>query len=199
MVATASGGTFPVNLDVATPDHVARWRPLVLWLLAIPLFVVQYVFGIAAQVVVFLGWFAALFTGALPDSFGRFLTGYLRFTWRTTAYLYALTTVYPSFELPMGDADPGGDMATMVIVRAPRLSRLTVFFRLLLVIPQVIVLYFVGIAAGVVTVVAWFAILITGHWPEGLRRFFVGYHRWAARVSAYSFLLVDQYPPFSLT
>ncbi|MGH9095753.1 MAG: DUF4389 domain-containing protein, partial [Acidimicrobiales bacterium] len=76
---------------------------------------------------------------------------------------------------------------------------MTVFFRALLAVPQLFVVYFVGLAAGVVAYVAWFAVLITGRWPVGMRRFFVGYQRWNMRLTAYLYLLVDDYPPFSLT
>lgn len=181
------------------PTRVERWRPLILWLLVIPHLLVSSVFGLAAEILVFLGWFAALFTGRLPDSFGRFITGALRYQWRVSAYLYGLSTVYPAFSLPAGDLDPGGDMATITLSRSARLSRVKVFFRALLAIPQIFVLYFVGLAAGLVSAVAWFAVIITGRWPEGMRRFFVGYYRWTMRVNAYLFLLVDDYPPFSLT
>ena len=71
-------------------------------------------------------------------------------------------------------------------------------FKWLLVIPHSIVLYFLGIAAGVVTIIAFFAILFTGRYPEGLFRFAVGTIRWSARVNAYMWLLRDEYPPFGL-
>ncbi len=48
-------------------------------------------------------------------------------------------------------------------------NRLTVFFRIILAIPQFIVLFVLGIALYVVYVIAFFAVLFTGHWPEGLR------------------------------
>lgn len=67
-----------------------------------------------------------------------------------------------------------------------------------MVIPQYIVLYFVGIAAGVVLLIAWFAVLFTGRWPEGMRQFCIGYYRWSIRLQAYFFLITDVYPPFSL-
>ena len=70
------------------------------------------------------------------------------------------------------------------------------FFRLLLVIPQVVVLYFVGIALSVVLLVAWFVVLITGRWPQGMRRFSIGVSRWTTRVQAYVQLVIDEYPPF---
>jgi hypothetical protein len=77
-------------------------------------------------------------------------------------------------------------------------SRLTVFFRMLTAIPHVIVLYFLQIAAMVVTVIAWFAILFTGSYPRGMYGFAVGFFRWQTRVSAYQFLLTGRYPPFSM-
>jgi hypothetical protein len=68
-----------------------------------------------------------------------------------------------------------------------------------LAIPHYIVLFFLGIAAFVCVVIAWFAILFTGRYPRGLFDFVVGFGRWALRVGAYSFLLTtDRYPPFSL-
>jgi hypothetical protein len=187
-----------VILDVQHARQVERWRPLVLWLLSIPLEFVAYVYGIAAAVLLLIGWFAALFTARLPDSIGDFLAGYLRYTWRVTAYLYAFTTRYPAFGLPSGRPDPGGDPAVVFVAPSTRLSRLTVFFRSLLIIPHAIVLSFVGIAAYVVMLLAWFAVLFSGRWPDGMRNFVVGFFRWATRVNAYHYLLTDVYPPFSL-
>jgi hypothetical protein len=50
----------------------------------------------------------------------------------------------------------------------------------------------------VALVIAFFAVLFTGRWPEGLRSFVVGVMRWGTRVNAYLLLLTDKYPPFSL-
>ena len=78
-------------------------------------------------------------------------------------------------------------------------NRLTVGFRLLLAIPHFIALFFVVFAWWVTAIVAWVAILITGAYPGGLYEFGVGALRWLLRVEAYVLLLVDDYPPFSLT
>jgi hypothetical protein len=77
-------------------------------------------------------------------------------------------------------------------------DRLSVAFRLLLVIPHAIVLFFVFIAWLITAVIGWFAILFTGTYPEGLWRFGVAVQRWSLRVEAYLLLLHDEYPPFGL-
>ena len=76
-------------------------------------------------------------------------------------------------------------------------SRLTTFFRLLLAIPHIIFLYFYGLAAGVVVIVAWFALLFTGRYPQGMYDFVSGSLRYSTRVYGYIWLLTDEYPPFS--
>jgi hypothetical protein len=76
-------------------------------------------------------------------------------------------------------------------------NRLTAFFRLLLMIPVVIVLYLFGIIASIAIVIAWFAIVLTGHYPAGLYKFVADFNRFLARVTAYGALLTDAYPPFS--
>ena len=55
-----------------------------------------------------------------------------------------------------------------------------------------------GIAVWAVYVIAFFAVLFTGRWPQGLRNFAVGFMRWVLRVEAYLLLLTDDYPPFAL-
>jgi Domain of unknown function (DUF4389) len=77
-----------------------------------------------------------------------------------------------------------------------RRNRLSTFFRLILLIPLAIWLYIYAIAAGVVLVIAWFAIVFTGRYPSGLYGFVAGYTRFITRVTAYGALLCDPYPSF---
>lgn len=77
-------------------------------------------------------------------------------------------------------------------------SRLTVAFRILLAIPQLIVLWLLGVAAGVITIIGWFGALFTGRLPVFAADFLTGYLRWLSRVYAYNYLLTDVYPPFTL-
>ena len=76
-------------------------------------------------------------------------------------------------------------------------NRFLILVRWLLAIPHLIVLYFLGIISAIVTFLAWFAILFTGRYPEGMFRFYVGVQRWNMNVTAYV-LFHDAYPPFSM-
>jgi hypothetical protein len=75
-------------------------------------------------------------------------------------------------------------------------NRVTTFFRLLLAIPWSIVaqIYFIG--AAVVAFLAWFALLFTGRYPEGLYNFNAGFLRFLGRFSGWVNLQTDEWPPF---
>ena len=190
---------YPVSLELLAPPEVARWRPLVHWLLSIPYYVVLYILQLALGVVTFVAWFVILFTGNLPDGMFDFMASVHRFQWRYSSYALFLREPYPPFELAGPSADPGTDPSTRFSVEHPeRLSRLLIFVKWLLAIPHYIVLLFLLIGAAVASLIGFFAVLITGRWPDGLRDFIVGVHRWAYRVQAYVYLLTDVYPPFRL-
>jgi hypothetical protein len=124
--------------------------------------------------------------------FSRELT---RFGYRVGAYLFLLTDQYPStveeqsVHLEIDYPDAKND-----------LNRWMPLVKWLLAIPHYIVLFFLGIAAFFVAIIAWFSILVTGQYPRSLFDFIVGVGRWGLRVDAYAILLVtDRYPPFSLS
>jgi hypothetical protein len=189
---------YPADLELDAPIEIARWRPLVHWLLAFPHLLIAGVLGNVAGIVAFVSWFAIVFTGRLPEGLANLQCLVIRYTARTYSYVLWLREPYPAFDFSMTPADPGGD-AVRVDLR-PQLddrNRLTVGLRFLWVIPIALFAAVVGLAAMFVVFAAFFAVLFTGRWPEGMRRFVLGTGRLGIRVSAYSYLLVDDYPPFS--
>jgi hypothetical protein len=195
------GSAYPAELTLDAPLQVARWRPLIAWLLAIPHFVVNYALNIVAEVLAIVSWFAIMFTGKLPEGIAGVQCMCLRYSSRASTYAGFLLEPYPPFTFATTGADPG-DMPGLRVDYTPQLvdrNRLTVFFRVLLVIPHLIALVVLGIGAFVCIVIGFFAVLITGAWPEGLRGYIVKVLRWGTRFQAYCYLLTDEYPPFELS
>ncbi|MGH2531022.1 MAG: DUF4389 domain-containing protein [Thermomicrobiales bacterium] len=180
-----------LHFDVAYPERLSRLLIFVKWLLVIPHIVVLYFLQLGLNIVTFIAWFGILFTGNYPRGLFEFAVMTMRWQARVTAYISLLRDEYP----PFGD---GQYPVQYELAYPPRLSRLLIFVKWLLIIPHLVVLFFLGIAAFVAFVVAWFAILITGRYPRGLFDFVVGVQRWSGRVMIYYYLLTDAYPPFTL-
>jgi uncharacterized protein DUF4389 len=118
----------------------------------------------------------------------------LRFTNRVTAYVALMDDRYPST-----DEEQSVHLDFPYPDVPQELNRWLPLVKWLLAIPHYVVLFFLGIAAFVAVVVAWFAILFTGRYPRGLFDFVEGVIRWSNRVTGYALILVtDQYPPFRL-
>ena len=135
-----------------------------------------------------------LFRRKYPRWWFDWNVAFTNFSYRVTAYLSLLRDEYPST-----------DEEQAVHLRIPypdagqELNRWLPLVKWLLAIPHYVVLFFLTLAAVVCIVIAWFAILFTGHYPRGLFDFVVGVLRWSLRVTAYAFILtVDSYPPFRL-
>ena len=84
----------------------------------------------------------------------------------------------------------------LVIEHVERRGRLSVAFRLLLVLPQAVVLSVLWLVGLVAVVVGWFAALVLGRLPEPIARYLCHLTRYTTRVYAYGWLLTDRYPPF---
>ena len=100
-----------------------------------------------------------------------------------------------------GGANGSGHPVDVVFQYPEQSSRLLMFFMFFkgfLLIPHLIILWFLSIAVGFVMIIAWFAVVITGNYPRGLWDFMTGVIRWQTRVGAYMFGLRDEYPPFSM-
>lgn len=151
--------------------------------------------GLVSVVVFFvacISWLSIVLTARHPDWAWRLGAWYLRWRVRAVAYMTLLRDEYP----PFGDGDYPADFRIQPPA-GPR-NRLTVFFRILLALPHLLVLSLLGVAWSFTTAVAWLMILLTGRYPEPLYGFALGVLAWTTRVEAYLLLLRDEYPPFTL-
>lgn len=187
---------YPVTLGYDRGVQVENWRSLVNWLLAVPHWIVLYALGIVQQVLWFLSFFTVLFTRKNP--FVNVQAMIYRYQWRVWSFVLFMRNEYPPFEFTPSSPDPHTDVASVDVEEPGEMNRWLVLVKWLLVIPHLIVLAVLAIAVVVVVVVAFFAVLFTGKWPDGLRNFVIGFTRWVTRVNAYQMFLTDRYPPFSL-
>ena len=191
-MADFSSGS-PVQFDVQYPESLSRWLIFVKWLLAIPHFLILYALSIVSALITFIAFFAILFTTRYPEGMFKFAVGIARWQANVSAYVSLLRDEYPPFSF-----DAGQYPVVFDIAYPGTLSRWMIFVKWLLVIPNAIVYLALLIASWVTTMIAWFAILFTGSYPRALFDFAVGVQRWGTRANAYSNLMTDNYPPFSL-
>jgi hypothetical protein len=89
--------SYPVRLEVDYPEGIARWRPLLHWLLVYPVAIALYLFFFLGFGAALLGWFAILFTGRLPRGLFNAIVVMLRWTVRHNVYYYWMVERYPPF------------------------------------------------------------------------------------------------------
>lgn len=190
------GEPYPMRFDVAYPERLSRWKTFFRGILVIPV----YLFAYLVAYIPFSVFFAARTTIFFRRKYPRWLfaagSGYLAWTARFGAYGLLLTDRYPSF-----DHEEGGPVS--LDYDDPLQGQLSrwrgLLWRLTLLIPHFIVLYFLQLAVLVVTVLAWFAILFTGRYPRGMFGFTTGVMRWHYRVFGYLLQFNDRFPPFALS
>lgn len=195
---------YPARLEVDYPDRLDRLTTFLRAIWVIPILIVLTLVaatsdGRSTGGALFGGlWLATVLMIAIRVVYPRWWFDFAReltkFGSRVGAYLALLTDRYPSTV---------DEQSVHVEIDYPDvredLNRWLPLVKWILAIPHYVVLFFLFIGAVVAVVVAWFAILITGRYPQALFDYVVGVGRWSLRVSAYAFLLVtDRYPPFSL-
>jgi hypothetical protein len=190
---------YPTQVDFRGEQQIARWRPLVQWLLAIPQLLIAGTLSIVRGALTLIAFFTVVFTRQIPRPIFDAIAMTFRYEWRATSYALFLHEDYPPFDFQPNADDDGLDPHTVVTFTYPeQMSRWQPLVKWLLAVPHYLVLVALGIAAMVVVIAGFFAVLITGEYPQGLRDFLVGVYRYNVRVQGYAGLLTDQYPPFSL-
>jgi len=187
------GQAYPLVFDVEYPERLSRLLIFVKWLLALPHWIILYGLGVLVGAITFVAWFAILFTGRYPRELFDLVVKSWRWQANVAAYVGLMRDEYPPFSW-----EEGRYPVRFQVEYPERLSRLLIFVKWLLALPHYIVLFLLGLVAYLAWIVAWWAILITGRFPRALFDFLVGLGRWNWRVQAYTNLLRDEYPPFSL-
>jgi Domain of unknown function (DUF4389) len=180
----------PVHL-VGEAHDLRRSRVLVFFRLplAIPHVVWLILWSVAAIVVGLLNWFVTLFTGTPSAAFHRFLSRYVRYTLHVYAFVYLAANPFPGF------AGVRGSYPLDVELPGPeRQSRWITGFRILLAVPALLVNSVLGWGLTIAAVLTWFAALVTGSAPWGLRNLSAYALRYSAQMNAYIYLLTDAYP-----
>ncbi len=209
MVETSN--RYPASLSVDYPEKLNRLTTLFRIFMVIPIFIIlSLLTGANTQGNGADGWsweyalagivfvpliLMILFRQKYPKWWFDWNIALIKFSTRVEVYLALLRDEYPSTD---------EEQAVHIEIPYPdvknKLNRGLPLVKWFLAIPHYIVLAFLGIAAIVSIVIAWFAILFTGRYPKGLFDFVVGVFRWCLRVAAYAFLLTtDRYPPFALS
>jgi hypothetical protein len=191
---------YPTQLAFSGDLHIARWRPLVQWLLAIPHLLVANALGSLRNILTVIALFTVLFTRRIPRPLFEAIAMTFRYEWRVTSYALFLREDYPPFDFQPSVDDDGADPHTIVTFTYPEeMSRWQPLYKWILAIPHYFVLLGLAIAAVAVIIAGFFIVLITGEYPVRMRDFLVAVYRYSVRVQAYVGLLTDRYPPFALS
>ncbi len=183
---------YPVTFAVDYAERRSRLTVFFRWLLAIPIFIWLYVYGLLVGVAVVISWIVLVVAGRYPEPLYNFVAGYLRLTAQATAYAALLTDGYPPF---IGNK---ADYPVQMTFAGPleHYSRLKAFFRLLLAIPLLVLRYVMNLLLELGAFAAWVVIVILGRLPRGLFDPMVLANSYMARSDAYLMLLTETYPPF---
>jgi predicted amidophosphoribosyltransferase len=191
--AAAAFGPYPLIFDVEYPEKLSRLLIFVKWPLVIPQLLVIYALGQVSGLIAFLAFFCILFTKNYPRGLFDLVVGFNRWGANVTAYTGLLRDEYPPFSTEAGRYPVRYD-----VDYPETLSRWLIWVKWFLVIPHYFVLSTLTIVALPVLLIAWFAILFTRRFPRGFFNFIVCLIRWNLRVGAYTGLMTDKYPPYSL-
>jgi hypothetical protein len=171
------------------PPRQSRWSVLLRGILSIPLLVVAIAIGFVAGFVTLFSWFAALFTGRVPNGFQNFLTGALRFYANVLSYSFFLTSRWPGVAF-----SAKRHHQVTVDVDHVRLNRAAVFFRLILLYPANIVNGLLLLGSLPFVVVMWLWGIVAGKEPRVLHQSVALVVRYQIRLQAYVSLITPTQP-----
>ena len=99
---------------------------------------------------------------------------------------------------PGGQPPPPAGRLDLLVHEPQRQARWKTLLRLVLALPNLIVLSILFFVVEIVVVIMWFCALFTAQVPRSLWSFVRGVLQWQAHAYAYLYFLTDRYPPFSM-
>lgn len=183
---------YPVHFEADFQPEQNRATTFFRIILAIPWLIVGYVYEIAALFTQVIAWFALLFTGRYPEGLYKLNAGFVRYRIRVFAWIYLQTDEWPPFGIA---DDPSYPIRVNVGPREEHQNRLKVFFRIILVLPMLVLVYAVAYIHTFLGVLAWLTIVFRGYLPEGANNAMTFCNSFYTRVYGYLALLTDVYPP----
>jgi Domain of unknown function (DUF4389) len=186
---------YPVSYEADFQSEQNRATTFFRIILAIPWLIVAYVYQLVAFFTHLFAWVAIVITGKYPQGLYNLNAGFVRFFIRTSAWVYLQTDEWPPFGI---SDDPNYPIRVNFAGREEKQSRLKAFFRIILALPLLIVLYAVGYMHLMLAVVAWLTIVFRGYLPEGANNAMTFCNSFYARVYGYLALVTDAYPPIGI-
>jgi hypothetical protein len=203
----------PVRLVVEDDYERNRLTVFLRLLLAIPHFIWLFLWTILIVITAIANWVISLFTGRPPAGLHRLMCAYVRYQAHLSAYLSLAANPYPGF---VGEA--GEYPVDITLPEEPQAqARWKILIRIFLAIPAFIVSAALAGSTGgsagagangrksqgyngggallvVCAVLGWFASLVRGRMPKGLRDAAVYSIGYTAQVTSYLLLVTDRYP-----
>jgi len=185
--------SYPVTFQMDYVQRRSRLTTFLRYILAIPHFFFAIFYAIGFYVVYIIAWFALMFTARWPASLYEFMSGFLRYVVRLSAYLSLGVDQYPPFS---GAEDNSYPVRVLIAPPLDHYNRLKVFFRGIYAILATVIRYALGIVIAFVAFLSWFVIVITGRQPASLQNALNFSLAYTTRADALLFLLTETYPPF---
>ncbi len=191
-VTASPVGTYPVQVEADLLPEYSRFMPLIKWLLLIPQYIVLFFLAIGAMFVIFIAFFAILFTGKFPKGMWDYLVGVHRWALRVAGYQLLITDKYPAYSM---DEQPE-DTVRLYAAYPETVERWRPFVAWLLIIPYLFVAALIGWVGSICSFIAFFTIIFTKKIPEGLFDVIRISLVWQMRAGFYNYWLSTEYPPF---
>jgi hypothetical protein len=208
---------YPVRVEIDPPSSQRRWTVLLRIFLAFPAFILAttvggglslptsradlYWIGIggagAVSAAAFLGWFASLARGRMPNGLRDLAAYSIGYTAQTWSYLLLLTDRYPSSDPRLAGpmALPDHPVSLELTDQLAR-PRLLVFFRILLALPHLVWLVLWSVLAFLAAILGWLIAPFPARLPRFLHRFLAAYVRYATHVGAFLYVIGGPFPGF---